>query len=222
MMASNDDWKRFARGTTPSTVSIDPLFFEAVEQGAHVLDIGCGRGTTAHRLDELGYAVTGVDINTEEVEYARETYGSQTARFLEGDATKLPFEDKTFDACIMQALLTTIAEPAARTRAIEEAHRVLVDSGILYLGVFACTPENPAYKRRYDAHAPLTGEKGTFFVTRNGSDESERLYRAHHYTRYEVESLLDGLFSIGRFVETAFRSYHGNRCNAFVVIAHKI
>jgi len=221
-MTGKEDWKQFTRGTSPSTVRIDPLFFKVVRTGSHVLDIGCGHGKTARMLGTHGYVVTGIDINDKEIAFAREGDDNRKTHYLEADATALPFDDETFDACIMQAFLTTLIDPATRRKALEEAHRVAVDGGMLYLGVFAYTPDNPVYKQRYDAHLPVASERGTFIVTRDGQEGSDPLYRAHHYTRTEIETLLEGLFDIVHFKETVFHSYHGNWCNAFVVIARKL
>jgi len=219
---SGNDWKRFTAGTTPSTLDIDTLFFESVEPGARVLDIGCGTGKTTRNVGAQGYVVTGIDINEDEVALAQRMDHGKSVRYVAGDAAALPFDDRSFDACIMQAFLTTLAEPRMRRKAVAEAHRVLVAGGILYLGVFAYTPENPAYKRRYDAHLPITGEQGTFIVTAGGKKEGKPLYRAHHYTRDELEALLEGLFAVERVKDAVVHSYHGNWCNAFVVIARKL
>ena len=67
--------------------------------GQSYLDFGCGNGAAAVRLSSaLGLKVTGIDVDPEQIETAREKSG-QTAnvRFLTADGTQLPFDDNEFD-----------------------------------------------------------------------------------------------------------------------------
>lgn len=67
--------------------------------GQSYLDFGCGNGAAAVRLSsKLGLKVTGIDVDPEQIETAREKSG-QTAnvRFLTADGTQLPFDDNQFD-----------------------------------------------------------------------------------------------------------------------------
>lgn len=67
--------------------------------GQSYLDFGCGNGAAAIRLaSKLRLKVTGIDVDPEQIEAARERSG-QTAnvRFLAADGTKLPFGDNEFD-----------------------------------------------------------------------------------------------------------------------------
>lgn len=67
--------------------------------GQSYLDFGCGNGAAAVRLSSrLGLKVTGIDVDPEQIETARQKSG-QTAnvRFLTADGTQLPFDDNEFD-----------------------------------------------------------------------------------------------------------------------------
>lgn len=67
--------------------------------GQSYLDFGCGNGAAVVRLSsKLGLKVTGIDVDPEQIETAREKSG-QTAnvRFLTADGTQLPFDDNEFD-----------------------------------------------------------------------------------------------------------------------------
>lgn len=67
--------------------------------GQSYLDFGCGNGAAAaHLASKLGLKVTGIDVDPEQIETAREKSG-QTAnvRFLTADGTQLPFDDNEFD-----------------------------------------------------------------------------------------------------------------------------
>jgi SAM-dependent methyltransferase len=73
-----------------------------VEPGARVLDVACGAGQTAIPLARAGAKVTGVDIATNLIEQARARAQAENldARFDEGDAEMLPYENGSFDIVI--------------------------------------------------------------------------------------------------------------------------
>lgn len=97
--------------------------------GDAVLDVGCGLGTSLEYLREsLGVLPRGVDISEEAVRRAGRSYITQ------GDACRLPFGDGSFDAVLMECVLTLTAEPE---RALSEAARVLREGGRLILGTLS-------------------------------------------------------------------------------------
>jgi len=226
-MDSTLAWKKFPNGQTPSSVTLDKIFYEKVSTGSKVLDFGCAWGRVPLELQEKGYNVVGFDINEAEIlkaqEFAKESNQKYKAQvqFDVADALKLPYEDNSFDACLMQAFMTTLTNPEYRTKVLDEAKRVLKENGTLYMGVFGQTWDNPKYQERYDAHFPITNEKGTFIVTEDGTPNTPELYRVHHYTREELSDLLNPRFTVETFNDTIFTSYHGNKANGFIVLAKK-
>jgi len=226
-MDSTLAWKKFVNGQTPSSVTLDKIFYEKVSTGSKVLDFGCTWGRVPSELQEKGYNVVGFDINEAEIlkaqEFAKESNQKYKAQvqFDVADALKLPYEDNSFDACLMQAFMTTLTNPEHRTKVVDEAKRVLKENGTLYMGVFGQTWDNPKYQERYDAHFPITNEKGTFIVTEDGTPNTPELYRVHHYTREELSDLLNPRFTVENFNDTIFTSYHGNKANGFIVLAKK-
>ena len=64
--------------------------------GDSLLDVGCGTGHFTRRAAAEGARVVGLDVDERELEFARR-HSSQTVRFQRGDATCLPFEDRSFD-----------------------------------------------------------------------------------------------------------------------------
>lgn len=131
---------------------------------------------------------------------------------------ELPYPDKSFDVCIVQAFLTTITSPEDRIKILSEAYRVLKDDGILYLADFGQNWENPYYRDRYKRDYPVTGEKGTFIVT-DDSQPNKELFIAHHYTRAELINLVKHEFKVENFHETIFTTFHGNRTKGYIIIA---
>lgn len=70
-----------------------------IEPGTRVLDVACGAGQTAIPMARAGAKVTGIDIAENLVQLARARAKSEKldARFDEGDAENLPYEDASFD-----------------------------------------------------------------------------------------------------------------------------
>jgi SAM-dependent methyltransferase len=86
--------------------------------GDTVLDIGCGTGHFTRGFHELGLDVTGLDNDLSALRFAQRRNG---ARFLGGDARRLPFTDRSFDQCIAVTSLCFVDDPAL---AVAEMWRV--------------------------------------------------------------------------------------------------
>src|SRR6185369_6877078 len=73
-----------------------------LEPGMKVLDVACGTGNLAIPAARLGATVTGVDIAANSVEQARQNAKAEglNAKFDEGDAEALPYDDASFDAVV--------------------------------------------------------------------------------------------------------------------------
>jgi SAM-dependent methyltransferase len=68
----------------------------APRPGDSLLDVGCGTGHFTRRAAAEGAQVVGLDIDERALEFARR-HTTESVRFLHGDATCLPFEDRSFD-----------------------------------------------------------------------------------------------------------------------------
>ena len=58
------------------------------------LDVACGTGQSSLALKEIATDITGIDVSSEMLEFAKQTLG---IRFLESGAESLPFEDSSFE-----------------------------------------------------------------------------------------------------------------------------
>ena len=97
-----------------------------------VADIGCNAGTQSRCWLEKGHSVRGLDISRDLVSVARERnreFGDR-ARFEVGSATDLPWDDETFDVCLLPELLEHVDDWQS---CLEEAVRVLKRGGSLYV-----------------------------------------------------------------------------------------
>jgi ubiquinone/menaquinone biosynthesis C-methylase UbiE len=99
--------------------------------GDRVLDLGCGKGTTAIYLArKYSCDVTGIDLSDElvaqAVSLARRARMSHRIQFQVADAQLLPFRDGEFDVVISQAVLVLVRD---KSRVIREALRVTKPGG---------------------------------------------------------------------------------------------
>ena len=104
----------------------DRLFALDPERELRILEIGCGPGALAGALRRWypKAKITAVDRDSRFIAFARENVPG--ARFIEGDATRLPFEDGSFDVTISNTVQEHI-EPAAFWG---EQRRVLKPGGV--------------------------------------------------------------------------------------------
>jgi ubiquinone/menaquinone biosynthesis C-methylase UbiE len=226
-MEGSTGWKRFKGKETPSTVELSDLFFKNVAKGSNIIDFGCAWGRIAFELQTKGYTVTGFDLNESTIAHALESskktneiYENKVT-FETANAIELPYLDETFDACIVQAFLTTIVRPDDRKKVINEVNRILKENGVLYLADFGQNWENPHYSERYVRDYPITGEMGTFTVKDESDPDGGEMFRVHHYTREELLELMEGSFSVKNFQETIFTTFNGNRTKGYIIIARK-
>ena len=100
-----------------------------VEDGATVLDLGCGAGRTTKPLADRGFDVVGVDQSEPMIEAARELYPD--IDFRVDDATDLSMPDATFDYVLFSNNgLDCVYPEFQRRQALREIHRVLRPGGL--------------------------------------------------------------------------------------------
>lgn len=105
-----------------------------IDEGAYILDVGCGVGATACYLARHhGCQVVGVDIREAMVARARDRAGreglEERVEFRVADARDLPFEDAHFDAVVCESVVTFVED---KQRVVSECARVVSPGG--YVG----------------------------------------------------------------------------------------
>lgn len=94
-----------------------------------VLDAACGTGMTTRRLLASGCRVTALDLSIESLNWLRNHTVGQTLRVVQGDLTRLPFDDESFDRVLCANALQHIEESGQRASVIRELVRVLKPGG---------------------------------------------------------------------------------------------
>jgi ubiquinone/menaquinone biosynthesis C-methylase UbiE len=119
---------------------------QGIQPGMTVLEVGPGNGRytieTARRVGKMGKVIA-IDIEPKMLERARQRAQAEGITQLEtkvADVHKLPFEDGSFDAICMIAVIGEIPEPG---RALAEFYRVLSPSGSLAFSELITDPDYP-------------------------------------------------------------------------------
>ena len=93
-------------------------------EGTNALDIACGPGHVADMLAQTGASVTGIDLAPEMIKLATKLHPSVS--FREANAERLPFQDSTFDAALINFGIHHFARPEI---ACADIRRVLKPGG---------------------------------------------------------------------------------------------
>ena len=93
------------------------------------LDIGCGTGAFTEQIvrDCAPASVIGIDPSPEQLAFARQRPGVDTAEFHVGDAQALAYPDDSFDVAVMALAVHFIPDPS---KAVGEMSRVLRPGGL--------------------------------------------------------------------------------------------
>ena len=113
------------------------------QPNGRLLDVGCGSGGYLLAMRELGWQVTGVEINNDATRLARESFGLDVHH---GELLDVALPMASFDVVTMWWYLEHTPNPLDVLR---EAWRVLQPGGLLALGV----PNWDSLERRIFGHA---------------------------------------------------------------------
>jgi SAM-dependent methyltransferase len=92
------------------------------------VDVGCGNGAFTELIAQrcAPASVDGVDPSEGQLAFARTRPASRIARFKQGDAMALPYDDKSFDVAIMALVIFFVPDPA---KGVAEMARVVRTGG---------------------------------------------------------------------------------------------
>jgi len=97
------------------------FFVDRISAGERVLDVGCGNGALAADVaDRSGAEVTGIDIDADKINLARENYGHPNLTLVTGDVLKnLP--EGAFDTIILSNVLEHLPGRSDFLRRLQKA-----------------------------------------------------------------------------------------------------
>ncbi len=106
------------------------LHWLAPKPGLSWVDVGCGNGAFTEEIVQrcAPKEVRGVDPSEGQLAFARTRPGARLARFQQGDAMHLPFQDNNFDVAVMALVLFFVPGPA---KGVAEMARVTKPGGIV-------------------------------------------------------------------------------------------
>jgi ubiquinone/menaquinone biosynthesis C-methylase UbiE len=206
----------------------DDLIMQArCRDGDRVLDVACGTGLVASRINPTSGAwcqVTGLDINEGMLEVARQIEGIE---WVHGDAADLPFPDGSFDAVLCQQGLQYFPN---RAGAMRQMARVLAPRGRLSVAVWGALERQPFYvalKAGLAAYLPEQKDAYALAFSLNTAEELRALatdaglrdvrVRFEHRTiRYPDLKEFVGGFMQGTMISAAFMALPEGRRVAFV------
>ena len=96
-----------------------------------VADIGCSAGFIADELASAGATTLGLDIDVPGLGKAAERFGSRV-QFVCATGDALPLADKSVDVLVLNHIYEHVVDPDA---VLDELHRVLAPTGVIYLGL---------------------------------------------------------------------------------------
>lgn len=118
-------------------------FIKSLDDGALLLDVGCGNGKY------LGVNEKVVKFGCDRSESLLQICYERRFNVFKCDCLQLPFRDDTVDACISIAVVHHLATIERRTKAIREMIRVLVPGGRVLIYVWAKDQQRNNKKSSY-------------------------------------------------------------------------
>ena len=164
--------------------------FAGLADGERVLDIGCGTGSLTFTLAETANlaAITGVDLTSGFLDFARARNTDPRIGFERGDARALPFADNSFDRAFAMLVLHFIPDAA---RAVAEMRRVVRPGGTVAAAVWDNYGGQPHIRMIWDIAAVLDPElERPLFRPMSAPGEMEEAWRALGLLEIEQTSLM--------------------------------
>jgi SAM-dependent methyltransferase len=177
----------------------------------HFLDYGCGYGRIITTLNQLGFKnITGVDTSVELINRGKKTYPNAKLLAIENPQS-MPFDDDSFDAIILFAVLTCIPSNDAQKDLISVLHSKLVKGGILYISDYYLQ-ENRKEANTYEYFNNDPNNYGVFSLKEGAT--------FRHHTKDWIKELFAN-FELQEEKEIDVKTMNGHVAKAFQLIVKK-
>jgi SAM-dependent methyltransferase len=158
--------------------------------GHTILDCGCGYGRLFDKLVQNGYHnLVGADFSQRMLRQCRLLHPDLP--LVQTDAETLPFEDCSFDAVLLFALLTCMPVDNQQRALFAEVQRILRAGGLIYISDLLLNTD-PRNLERYERFAEQFGAYGVFqlpegvIVRHHAKERIQSLTAAFDCLEYET------------------------------------
>lgn len=124
-LCASPEWARYLR------TEILPAVAAGIDLGKEMLEIGPGPGAATGWLREHVVSLTALEADAAAAARLADRYHGANVTVRAGDATKLPFDDESFDSVASFTMLHHVPTAAAQHQILAEALRVLRPAGTL-------------------------------------------------------------------------------------------
>lgn len=117
----------------PATIlsTIEWMEKAIAKPGSAILDMGCGPGLYTEKFAERGYSVTGVDISTNSIKYAKESAQKKGLDITYRNQDYVDLNDReAFDLIFMIFTDFGVLVPETREKVLTNIHRALKPGGV--------------------------------------------------------------------------------------------
>lgn len=144
-----------------------------------VLEVACGTGEQALLYAKRGAVITGLDLSKDMLAVANKKRGTYPLKFLQGDATSLPFEDNQFNLTTITLALHEMT-PDIRDEVVEEMRRVTKKDGRIIITDYT-KPQSRSFAGYFNGFVIWT---------------VERLAGGYHYKNFRQFMETGGLYAL--------------------------
>jgi SAM-dependent methyltransferase len=133
----DQDYLRTLRRLTERQLLAEVSFIEerlGLQNGAEILDLGCGNGRHANALAQRGYRVVGLDLSPAMLAVANATPGGPRASFVQGDMRDMTY-DAAFDGVVCWGTTFGYFEEEKNAALLVGIRRALRPGGVVLLDI---------------------------------------------------------------------------------------
>lgn len=167
-----------------SFIMRSPRLLGKTRSEIRILELGCGTGANLWCAAREGFDVAGIDISASAIDAARARFVNEGLHgdFATGGFTPLPFEADSFELVIDRASTTCVSLPEMQA-AVEDAHRVLVSGGFMFLQGYG------------DTHS--SAHSGSASCGRTRTNITEGTLAGQAQITFLAQTDIEGLFGAG-------------------------
>ena len=194
-------------------LTIDWIFQQVPANDLNILDLGCGPGLYCEKLSVRGHAVTGVDISSTAIDYARKTAVSNSKKieYRNSNYLDLELEDNAYDLIIMIYTDFGVLLPDERALILSKIYSALKPGGVFIFDVLndkdissKVTPKNwDATQFGFWSDQPYLLLSNAFLYAKEkvilyqynviSDDHDVEIYRfwTHHFSTEDIKNIIN-------------------------------